>query len=428
MDNRQQIGAKQMQIEEIAVKDIKPYERNAKKHDDRQVKNVMESIKAFGFAQPLVIDKDNVLIIGHCRLIAAKRLKMSKVPCVRMENLSDNDVARLRLLDNKLNESEWDFDLLSEDVPTLDFSDFDIDWNLPELDEGDDSTDHGSLADKFIVPPFDIFDGRQGYWLDRKRKWNEKIGDLGQARSDAKAYSIETMKSGTSILDPVLSEVILKWFTPNDTSFCFDCFAGDTVFGFVAGTLGHTFMGIELRQEQVDFNNERTDGMDCVYICDDWRNVAKHIEGGSQDLLFSCPPYYDLEVYSENPNDASNQQTYKEFYQILDDAFTDAIKCLKENRFAVIVVGDIRDKKGAYYNFPNDIIQTFTRNGMVLYNNIKLLTPLGTAQIRASKYMKSRKVAHVYQDVLVFYKGDIAKIKTEFKEIGADYDGEDMEF
>lgn len=124
-----------MQIEEIAIKDIKPYERNAKKHDERQVKNVMESIKAFGFAQPLVIDKNNVLIIGHCRLIAAKRLKMSKVPCVRMEKLSDDDVARLRLLDNKLNESEWDFDLLSEDVPTLDFSDFDIDWNLPELDE-----------------------------------------------------------------------------------------------------------------------------------------------------------------------------------------------------------------------------------------------------------------------------------------------------
>jgi len=135
--DKQQIGEKQMQIEEIAVKDITPYERNAKKHDERQVKNVMESIKAFGFAQPLVIDKDNVLIIRHCRLIAAKRLKMSKVPCVRMEKLSDDDVARLRLLDNKLNESEWDFDLLSEDVPTLDFSDFDIDWNLPELDEDD---------------------------------------------------------------------------------------------------------------------------------------------------------------------------------------------------------------------------------------------------------------------------------------------------
>ena len=121
-----------MNIENIAIKDIKPYERNAKKHDETQIKNVMESIKQFGFAQPLVVDKDNVLIIGHCRLIAAKRLKLKEVPVVRMDELTQEQVDKLRLLDNKLNESEWDFDLLAEDIPTLDFSDFDIDWGLPE--------------------------------------------------------------------------------------------------------------------------------------------------------------------------------------------------------------------------------------------------------------------------------------------------------
>lgn len=211
-----------MQIEEIAVKDIKPYERNAKKHDERQVKNVMESIKAFGFAQPLVIDKYNVLIIGHCRLIAAKRLKMPKVPCVRMENLSDDDVARLRLLDNKLNESEWDFDLLSEDVPTLDFSDFDIDWNLPELDEDGDSTDHGSLADKFIVPPFSVLDTKQGYWQDRKKQWLE-FGIKSEVGRNARAFTTEKIaenygrqsKSGVSVFDPVLTEIMYKWFCPS---------------------------------------------------------------------------------------------------------------------------------------------------------------------------------------------------------------------
>ena len=121
-----------MNIENVAIKDIKPYERNAKKHGETQIKNVMESIKQFGFAQPLVVDKDNVLIIGHCRLIAAKRLKLKEVPVVRMDELTQEQVDKLRLLDNKLNESEWDFDLLAEDVPTLDFSDFDIDWGLPE--------------------------------------------------------------------------------------------------------------------------------------------------------------------------------------------------------------------------------------------------------------------------------------------------------
>lgn len=121
-----------MNIENIAIKDIKPYERNAKKHDERQIKNVMQSIKNYGIVQPLVVDKDNVLIIGHCRLIAAKRLKLKEVPVVRMDELTQEQVNKLRLLDNKLNESEWDFDLLAEDIPTLDFSDFDIDWDLPE--------------------------------------------------------------------------------------------------------------------------------------------------------------------------------------------------------------------------------------------------------------------------------------------------------
>ena len=132
-----QIGAKQMQIENIAIKDLKPYEKNAKKHDETQIKNVMESIKQFGFAQPLVVDKDNVLIIGHCRLIAAKRLKLRDVPVVRMDELTQDQVDKLRLLDNKLNESEWDFDLLAEEVPELDFSDFEIDWGLPSDDNDD---------------------------------------------------------------------------------------------------------------------------------------------------------------------------------------------------------------------------------------------------------------------------------------------------
>lgn len=123
-----------METIKVNVGDIKPYERNAKKHDERQIKNVMESIKQFGLVQPLVIDKNGVLIIGHCRLIAAKRLKMREVDCIRAEDLTQEQVDKLRLLDNKLNESEWDYDLLLEDIPTLDFDGFDIDWNLPEIE------------------------------------------------------------------------------------------------------------------------------------------------------------------------------------------------------------------------------------------------------------------------------------------------------
>lgn len=121
-----------MKTEMMKISDLIPYEGNAKKHDETQIKNVMQSIKEYGVVQPLVVDKNNVLIIGHCRLIAAKRLKLQEVPAVRLDDLSEEEAQKLRLLDNKLNESEWDFDLLADQVPELDFSDFDIDWGLPE--------------------------------------------------------------------------------------------------------------------------------------------------------------------------------------------------------------------------------------------------------------------------------------------------------
>lgn len=124
-----------MKIENVKISDLKPYEKNAKKHDKRQIDNVAESIRQFGFAQPLVVDKDNNLIIGHCRLLAAKKLKMRQVPVVKMDELTEDQVAKLRLLDNKLNESDWDIDLLSDEIGELDFTDFDIDWGIPEIEE-----------------------------------------------------------------------------------------------------------------------------------------------------------------------------------------------------------------------------------------------------------------------------------------------------
>lgn len=117
-----------MKIENMKISDIIPYKKNAKKHDKVQIDNVAESIRQFGFAQPLVVDKDNNLIIGHCRLLASKKLKLREVPVVRMDQLTEDQVKKLRLLDNKLNESDWDMDFLLEEVELLDFDGFDIEW------------------------------------------------------------------------------------------------------------------------------------------------------------------------------------------------------------------------------------------------------------------------------------------------------------
>ena len=109
--------------------------RQRKKHDKRQINNVAESIKQYGFVQPIVIDRDGVIVIGHCRALAAQKLGMEEVPCVCVDDLTPEQVNALRLVDNKSNESDWDFDLLADELPGLDLSAFDFDWGLrDELD------------------------------------------------------------------------------------------------------------------------------------------------------------------------------------------------------------------------------------------------------------------------------------------------------
>lgn len=125
-----------MDIKNIAVKDLIPYEKNTKKHDDVQINNVVESIKQYGFVQPIVIDKNNVVVIGHCRLLAAKKLKMADAPCVCVEDLTEEQVKALRIVDNKSNESPWDFDFLADELADLDLSDFDFDFGIDADAEG----------------------------------------------------------------------------------------------------------------------------------------------------------------------------------------------------------------------------------------------------------------------------------------------------
>lgn len=215
-----------MQIEDIDVKDLKPYENNARKHQDEDVAAIMASIKEFGFKDPIgVWSDDNIVVEGHGRLLAAKKLGMKTVPCVRLDDLTDEQRRAYALAHNKTAElSIWDDDLLDielGDITDIDMSQFGFD--LSDIgDEGGDSIDHGSLADKFIVPPFSVLDTKQGYWQDRKKQWLE-FGIKSDVGRDARAFTTEKIaenygrqsKSGVSVFDPVLTEIMYKWFCPS---------------------------------------------------------------------------------------------------------------------------------------------------------------------------------------------------------------------
>lgn len=132
-----------MELINISPSSLKPYDKNAKKHSSEQINAVAESIKQFGFVQPVVIDKDKTIVIGHCRVLAAKRLKMAEVPCVLVDELTQEQVNALRLADNKTNESAWDIGLLNEsmlDVGDIDMTAFGFDLGI-EQDAIDDDYD-----------------------------------------------------------------------------------------------------------------------------------------------------------------------------------------------------------------------------------------------------------------------------------------------
>lgn len=386
-------------------------------------------------------------------------------PVIKASELTDEEQREFIIKDN-VGYGEWDMDALANEWNNEDLADWGVDvWQEDTSSTGGSGTGESNpakttLNDRFVVPPFSILDTRKGYWQARKKVWRELIGDMGESRNDTLITSPEikykdlyqktrqhreelgltfkeyldkyvpddvkereaqkVLSQGVSLFDPVLSEILCKWFTPEQGAKIFDCFAGDTQKGLVFGTCGYNFTGIELRQEQVDINNKVISdrNLPIQYICDDGQNVAKHIAPESQDMLFSCPPYYDLEVYSDMPNDASNQGTYEDFLLILRNAFKAAIGCLKENRFAVIVVGDVRNKKtGCYYNFVDDVKRIFSDNGMPLYNEMILIETGASTALRASRYMESRKVAKMHQNVLVFYKGNTKNIAKTFKKI-----------
>ena len=137
----------------------------------------------------------------------------------------------------------------------------------------------------------------------------------------------------------------------------------------------------------------------------DARNL-KTLALGKWDFIFTCPPYHDLEVYSDDPRDLSVMD-WGAFLAAYRQIIADACEVLRDDRFACFVVGDIRDRKGNYRNLPGETITAFKDAGLHLYNDGVLLTAVGSLPIRVTKqFQASRKLGKTHQNVLVFVKGD----------------------
>lgn len=332
---------------------------------------------------------------------------------------------------------------------------------------GDREEHAGNLAERFLVPPFSVLDARQGYWQERKRAWlslgiQSEVGrptnllkmsdtvlgrrkgagmpgnaqqslsqprspsgtdpsyfwkkaeaerqagrELSNAEFEADWYAPDAYVGGTSIFDPVLCEVAYRWWCPAGGR-VLDPFAGGSVRGIVAASLELAYEGVDLRPEQCAANEAQLAAIkpagSARWLCGD---ALEAMPDGPFDFVFSCPPYFDLEQYSDDPADLSNAPSYEAFLESYGAAIAGAAERLADDRFACFVVGDIRDGDGIYRGFVPDTIRLFGEAGCAFYNDAILVTAVGSLALRAARiFGGARKLAKGHQNVLVFCKGD----------------------
>lgn len=426
----------------VSTEELKANPLNPNTHPEEQIQLLAQIITKAGWRAPITVsNRSGYVVKGHGRLLAAKLAGLTSVPVDYQEYssdeeeyadmIADNKIAEFSILDKKLIAGIFENYQFSDDAITLTgFNPGDFQDICSALEEQEKDYVKANLKELFIAPPFSVFKANSGDWQKRKNDWLEiglkselgrnktfkSLQKLHERRRDITETQLKnSYKAGVSIFDPVLCELVYSWFSKeNDT--ILDPFAGGSVRGVVASILKRNYCGIELRQEQVEANIQNADEL-CEDYLPEWiigdsNKVLDTLDNNSFDMMLSCPPYMNLEVYSDNPGDISNMKP-SDFFKIYSQIINKSYAKLKDNTFAVWVIGEVRNKDGNYHNFLGNTIQTFINAGFKYYNEIILETPVGTAAFRAAAAFRcSRKVCKVHQNVLVFLKGN-AKLAAE---------------
>ena len=383
--------------------------RTIKKDQFEKLKTSLQNNADYFEARPLILsDRTGQLVIlaGNQRYKAAKALKMTEVPTITLHNLTEEREREIVIRDN-VNNGEWDFDELANAWDEEELDAWGVDIPRPKTYED------GSIARDFLTTPSTLLLSSDPDWQERKNIWKTRIKSEKGRGENLTGFNGLITETYTSIFDPVLAECLYKWFgIPNGT--VLDPFAGGSVRGIVAGWLGMEYFGNDLSAEQITENRKQAEqNKDIILKMPKWsigdsakinEIIAKEAPTDKFDMIMSCPPYADLEVYSDDPADISNMP-YEQFLATYRKIIKDSCAHLKENRFAVFVVGELRDQSSTLRGFVYDTIKAFEDAGLRYYNHA-ILGNRANIRLRIRGNMKTRKLVHAHQDALVFAKGD----------------------
>lgn len=415
--------------ERIPIKQLKRARYNPRKISKKELQKLVESIKTYGLVQPIVVNKDYTIIGGHQRVEACRQLGMTELD-VYVLDLKPDDEKVLNLALNRIS-GDWDdaalYDLLNglAEKNRMALTGFD-NKELEKLKWKQGNQINRKLIEDYIVPPFTVFDTKQGYWQKRKGEWNLQLGDGGEGRAQdlMELESIAKVQTktltGTSVFDPVLCEILYTWYLDRG-ALIVDPFAGGHTRGLVASRLGYRYIGTDVSKRQIAANRQRAKELGekgATWVEADGVELAKHVKEKA-DMVFTCPPYYDLEKYDpENPLDLSNKATYDEFIEAYSKVLINTYNIIKPNGWAIIVVGNVRDTEGNYYDLVGDTVRIMRGAGYHFYNEAILATAIATATVRARRTFDSgKKLVKTHQNILFFAKGKEVAINKTLKEL-----------
>lgn len=281
-----------------------------------------------------------------------------------------------------------------------------------------DNPDEYQPLDTHGIWPWSVLDQSFKPWKDRKQYWSEQgVDDLGN-RGEASPAMISTGRhgrksGGISQFDPVLAELCLTWFCPPGGS-VLDPFSGGPVRGVVATALGMDYTGIDLSRPQIQANRKRC--LAATWLCADARDGLGVFDAESFDYILTCPPYHNRERYSDDPRDLSNMR-WPEFTDAYGEILMTMCHRLKPDRFATVVISDVRDYRGHYRGLPYLTVGEMEFAGLHLVNEQVLVEPPGLrAKTTRVPWEACRTTTRRHQYVLTFVKGDRKKAAEAVQE------------
>lgn len=442
----------------VPIDSLTPHPSNPNNGD---VDAIAESLEVNGQYRPIATwlrpDGPEVILAGNTTYAAAMSLGWTGIARTYVRADTEQEARRMLLVDNRSArlarmDQALELDLLlgldglegtaydEEGMAELQAAVAALD-TMP-LDAGAPDTGEAgpSLAQRFGVPPFSVLDARQGGWRTRKRQWlalgiESEVGrdaalvgggragsDGAEGRQRVGAYGAQattgpdgrlqyaTTTGATSIFDPVLSELVYRWWSRQGHR-VLDPWAGGSVRGLVASRLGRHYLGVELRREQVEANRAqlaiaREEDPQPEWVLGDSREVLRTMEPNSVDLVFGCPPYFGLERYSDDQADLSTM-SMAGFEVAYRDTLESAARMLRPDSFACLVVGNVRGPGGRMQDLLGLTVEAMTQAGCHLYNDAVLVTAVGSLPVRAGRaFVASRVLGRTHQYVLVFLKGE----------------------